>query len=323
MTVDRIRLRMLGALLVAAAWQAQGHAAVPRAPAGARASVQLRAGGADVRLSGGTLSLGVIGANVLHVHFIPATGATPPTLVMAPQGTVPSNTPLAVSRQGRDLQLRGGQLRVALDEASGTLSIFAAGAQHPLLQVSRLASLARGTVVLRFAKAAPLYGIGGTDAFDKDPAKLLRRGRQVAKAGEQGNAGAPLVWSTAGFGILIDSKGATFDLAQGSVRVSKLSRRDPDFFLIAGEPKAIFAAVADLSGHAPLLPKWALGFINSQWGIDEKELLGIVRTYRARHIPLDAFELDFDWKAWGEDDFGEFRWNRQKFPEGPSGKLCK
>ncbi len=51
-------------------------------------------------------------------------------------------------------------------------------------------------------------------------------------------------------------------------------------------------------------------------------MLDDVRTYRAKRIPLDAFELDFDWKAWGEDDYGEFRWNRQTFPDGPSGKLA-
>jgi alpha-glucosidase len=323
MTGDRIRLNLLGALLLATVWQTRTQAAVPRAAAGTPSDVQLRDAGADLRLSGGTLSLRLIGGNVLHLHFIPRTGATPPTLVMAPNSTAPSATSVVASRRGSDLLLRGGQLRIAVDEASGTLTIFAGGAKHPLLRLSGIARLARGTFVLRFAKGAPLYGIGGTDAFDKNPAGLLRRGRQVAKAGAQGDAGAPLVWSTAGFGVLIDSRGAAFDLAPASLRVSKLSRPDADLYLIAGDPDAIFAAVADLSGHAPLLPKWSLGFINSQWGIDEKELLQDVSTYRAKHIPLDAFELDFDWKAWGEDDYGEFRWNRQKFPDGPSGKLAE
>jgi alpha-glucosidase (family GH31 glycosyl hydrolase) len=332
MTGDRIRLGMLGALLLATAWQPRTHAAVlhaavPRATVSHRAvrtgaGTQLRDGGADLRLSGGTLSLRLMGDEVLQVHFIPTTGATPPTLVMAPHATSPSGTSAAASRQGRELILREGQLRVAVDKASGTLSIFTAGAPRPLLRMSGLTGLARGTFMLRFAKGAPLYGIGGTDAFDKMPAPLLLRGRQVAKAGAQGNAGAPLVWSTAGFAVLVDSNGAEFDAAPGSLRVSRLSRPDADLYLILGDPETLFGAVAKLSGHAPLFPKWSLGFINSQWGIDEKELLGIVRTYRTKHIPLDAFELDFDWKAWGEDHYGEFRWNPQKFPDGPSGRLA-
>ena len=321
MTGNRIRARVLGALLLAGLWQAQTHAAVPRAPAGASASVQIRAAGADIPLAGGTLSLRLIGGNVLRVHFIPATGATPADLVMAPKITGLGSPPVIASRHGRDLLLRGGRLRIALRGASGTLTVFDAGARQPLLVLPVIGRLARGTLLLRFPRGAPLYGIDGTDAFVSKPARLLKRGKQVAKAGAQGDAGAPFVWSTAGFGVLLDSPGATFELEPAALRISKLSRSDPDFYLIAGDPPAIFAAVADLSGHAPLFPQWSLGFINSQWGIDEKELLDDVRTYRAKHIPLDAFELDFDWKAWGEDRYGEFRWNPQKFPDGPSGKL--
>ena len=293
--------------------------------AGSQESVRLRASAADVRLVGGTLSLRLIGGNALHVHFIPAAGATPPTLVMAPHHTGhPFEAAVMTGGQGGHRTLRHGQLRVALDEGSGSLTIFTAGGHHPLLRLSRFGSLARGTIVLRFAEGAPLYGVGGTDAFDQKPAALLLHpGRALATAGAQGDAGAPLVWTTAGFGVLVDSKGATFNPTVGGLRVSKLSRPDPDFYLIAGGPKAIFATVADLSGHAPLFPKWSLGFINSQWGIDETELLRVVKTYRTKHIPLDAFELDFDWKAWGQDGYGEFRWNPQKFPDGPSGELAR
>ena len=326
MTGDRIRLGVLGTLLLATAWQPRAHAAVPQAAAGARAGVELRAGGADLRLPGGTLALRLVSGNVLHMHFIPTAGATPPTLVMAPHATgasVASSPSVTATRQGSDLMLRDGQLRVAVNEASRALLIFTAGAQHPLLRIAGFPSLARGTLVLRFGKGTPLYGVGGTDAFDRKPARLLLHGRETAKAGAQGNAGAPFVWSTAGFGVLMDSNGARFDVTPGSLRVSRLSRPDADLYLIVGQPQAIFGAVADLSGHAPLFPKWSLGFINSQWGIDEKELREIVGTYRSKHIPLDAFELDFDWKAWGEDHYGEFRWNPQKFPDGPSGRLTK
>lgn len=288
-----------------------------------RPGVQLRDGGADIRLAGGTLSLRLIGDDVVRLHFIPPAGATAPSLVMAPHAASLSPTAVVAHRQGSDLTLRGGRLRVAVDTASGALTILTVGARHPLLRVPGLASLARGTLTVRFAPGAPLYGIGGTNAFAGRPASLLHHGTVVAEAGAQGNAGAPLVWSTSGFALLVDSNGARFDLATASLRVSRLSRPDPDVYLIAGDPRTIFAAVASLSGHAPLFPKWSLGFINSQWGIDEKELLRDVAIYRAKHIPLDAFELDFDWKAWGQDGYGEFRWNTRKFPDGPSGELAR
>ncbi|HUA25133.1 MAG TPA: TIM-barrel domain-containing protein [Steroidobacteraceae bacterium] len=344
MTGNRIRLRMFAALLVAGALQAQTHAAARPAVAGTRAEVrsaavrppaastqpeapaheaQVRKDGADLRLAGGTLSLRLLGDNTLCVHFVPDAGSTPPTLVMAPHPAGPGpETAVIADRRGGDLTLHHRQLRVVFDRGSDTLTVFTAGARHPLLRLLHLHGLARGRVALQFNATAPLYGVHGTDAFDQKPAQLLlRRGRVLATAGAQGDAGAPLVWSTAGFGVLVDSRGATFDVAKGRLRISRLSRPDPDFYLIAGDPESIFAAVADLSGHPPLFPKWSLGFINSQWGIDQKELLQDIKTYRAKHIPLDAFELDFDWKAWGQDGYGEFRWNPRQFPDGPSGKL--
>jgi alpha-glucosidase len=70
-----------------------------------------------------------------------------------------------------------------------------------------------------------------------------------------------------------------------------------------------------------MFPKWSLGFNNSEWGIDQKELERDVDLYRQKQIPIDNYTLDFDWKAWGEDNYGESRWNNLKFPDGASGLL--
>src|SRR6185312_5653457 len=99
MTGDRGRLGMLGALLLATVWQSQTHAAVRHAAArhaaATGAGTQLHNGQADLRLPGGTMSLRLVGDNVLHIHFIPTTGASPSTLVMAPDATGPSGTTVA------------------------------------------------------------------------------------------------------------------------------------------------------------------------------------------------------------------------------------
>ncbi|WP_240151719.1 TIM-barrel domain-containing protein [Oleiagrimonas citrea] len=279
--------------------------------------------GVSLKIDHGTLSLQLVRDNVLHVHFQPGDRHTPPTLVMSKHAPRNAQHPVKIQHSGQHITLRAAGLLVDVDTQRETLSVRRPGATRPLLSQTQLDTLAKGRIDLGFSANAPLYGIGGFDAFEKAGADLLRHGRQVAKAGHQGHAGAPLVWSTDGFAVLVDSKGARFDLDDHRMRIDGLSRPDADYYLIAGDPKAIFAAVADLSGHAPLFPKWAMGFTNSQWGIDQKELLDIVHTYRAKHIPIDNFTLDFDWKAWGEDHYGEFRWNPKKFPDGPSGKLAK
>ncbi|MDA8349651.1 MAG: glycoside hydrolase family 31, partial [Pseudomonadota bacterium] len=284
--------------------------------------VRLLPKGAVVSVSGGELQLTLVRRNVLRVHFLPGGRASAPALVMSPRAPTAARGPVSIRRRGDELQLESGVLRVTFDTRTDALALYRAGAAQPILRQADLASLAQRTFALQFAaRDAPLYGVHGFNAFQPARSGLLRHGRQLATAGEQGDAGAPLVWSTAGFALLLDSQKTLFDLTSGRIQVLHQTRADPDYYLILGTPAQIFAALDDLTGHAPLFPKWSFGFINSQWGINERELLHIVRRYRRLHIPLDAFSLDFDWKAWGQNHYGEFRWNTKKFPDAPSGKL--
>ena len=278
--------------------------------------------GAAVALYGGQLQLTMVRGNVLRVHFLPGGHASPPALVMSPRAPRVAVSPVTLRRSGERLVLQSRAMRVVFDRSTGTLQVYRAHGAAPLLSQDFTYGLAHGTVAIAFSpKNAPLYGVHGFNAFQKAATGLLRIGRQLATAGSQGDAGAPLVWSTAGFAVLVDSQKTLFDLTPGLIQVLRQTRPDLDYYLIVGAPERIFATLDVLTGHAPLFPKWSFGFINSQWGINEGELLRIVHRYRALHIPLDAFSLDFDWKAWGQNNYGEFRWNTKKFPDAPSGKL--
>ncbi len=278
--------------------------------------------GASISMAGGSLQLTLVRSDVLRVHFLPGGHATPPALVMSRRAPGAARGPVSVQQQGHELVLASRTLRVTFDTRSDALAVYRAGEAQPILRQDDLAGLAQRRIALQFApRTAPLYGVHGFDAFQAARSGLLRSGRQLATAGEQGDAGAPLVWSSAGFALLLDSQKTLFNLTPGRIEVLHQTRADPDYYLILGTPRQIFATLDDLTGHAPLFPKWSFGFINSQWGINEGELLRIVRRYRALHIPLDAFSLDFDWKAWGENHYGEFRWNTRNFPDAPSGKL--
>ncbi len=294
---------------------ARGHASAAEA-------VTTVPGGAAVTFQGGQLQLTLVRRNVLRVHFLPGGHASPPALVISPRAPQAAASPVTVRRRAGEITLSSGTIRVIFDSTTGALRVVSAHDAAESLHQNLNGALARGTFAVDYSpKTAPLYGVHGFNAFQKSESGLLRTGRQMATAGEQGDAGAPLVWSTAGFAVLLDSQRTLFDLGAGRIQVLRQTRVDPDYYLILGTPRQIFAAVDVLTGHAPLFPKWSFGFINSQWGINEGELLRIVRRYRKLHIPLDAFSLDFDWKAWGQNNYGEFRWNTRKFPDAPSGKL--
>ncbi len=274
----------------------------------------------DIPSDAGSVRVTLTAANIVHLSFLADGKPSARSVVLDPtRHPAPSDA----GKASTTLTLDTPQLHVRYDHAKHSLSI--AGADHQvLLHTDDLASMAEGRVTLTHAAGDPMYGVSGYGAFEKDvSAGMLRQGKLEAKAGEQGWTGAPLAWSTAGYAVLADLEGGQFTLAPESINIAAPTKQPLDVYVIVGSPKAIFGAVAELSGHTPLFPKWAMGFTNSQWGIDQKELLQIIDTYRTKHIPIDNFTLDFDWKAWGEDNYGEFRWNPVKFPDGPTGELAK
>lgn len=272
----------------------------------------------DLPLGADALHVELLAPNIVHLAYRAHGAAAAPTLVIDPALRAGAPADAKRSEDGAAIELASAGLRVRWDRKTRTLAVLDA-AGRTLLRADDPASLARGELSLRHDAGQPMYGVGGYDAFARDvSAGLLRKGRLRAEAGQQGNAGAPFVWSTAGYGVLLDSLGA--DVRLDDTRIGLRGKAARDAYILVGRPAEIFAGIARISGPTPLFPKWAMGFTNSQWGIDQKELLQIVGTYRAKHIPIDNFTLDFDWKAWGED-WGEFRWNTAKFPDGPDGGL--
>ncbi|MFC3651751.1 TIM-barrel domain-containing protein [Dyella humi] len=260
-----------------------------------------------------------VAPNVVQIHGMPQGLSTRPGTVMDPRASRDTLSNLRVRSIASNTSVASSELVATWDKQAGSLII--ADAQGHVLVQTDPATLMNRRIDLQHDDADALYGIGGYDAFEPAKGGLLRQGVQIAKAGEQGYPGGPFVWSTRGYGVLVDTVGAKFELTDGHIDVTGISREDVSYDVIAGTPPKIFAALATLSGAPPMFPKWAMGFTNSQWGIDQQELLAIVHGYRSRHIPIDNFTFDFDWKAWGDDNYGEFRWNEKKFPDGPSGAL--
>jgi alpha-glucosidase len=289
-------------------------------PASTPFTAQLAKGTLTLSHGSDRIAIDFVTPNTLRVHAMPQGRSSPLlSVVLDPAAKPTALTAVETSTQGTVTTLSTAQASLRWDAANGSLQL-ANAAGHILLSQHDLGALIDGQLVLDHDNSDPLYGIGGYNATEDASAGMLRTGKQKITAGEQGHAGAPLVWSSAGYGVLVDTRGGKFDLSAGHITASGSSRKDLDYYLVVGSPKQVMAAVAKISGDTPLFPKWAMGFTNSQWGIDEKELLQIVDTYRAKHIPIDNFTLDFDWKNWG-NDWGEFSWNTEKFPDGPSGKL--
>ena len=93
-----------------------------------------------------------------------------------------------------------------------------------------------------------------------------------------------------------------------------------DYYFINGNSlDEVISGYRRLTGKAPIMPEWAMGLWQSRERYKtQDELLGVVREYRRRQIPLDNIVLD--WHYWEEDKWGDHGFDRQRFPD-PAGMI--
>ncbi len=126
----------------------------------------------------------------------------------------------------------------------------------------------------------------------------------------------PFLYSSLGYGFLWNNP------SQGRCELSKnhtLWQADcayqTDYLILAGDtPAEVMKLYCDLTGYAPKLPEWAVGFWQSKLRYESQEdLLEVAREYKKRGIPLDAIVIDyFHWTEQGEWEFDPSLWNDPK-----------
>jgi alpha-glucosidase len=222
--------------------------------------------------------------------------------------------PLTITTPGMVVKIDRSPCRVSVYDANHRLLVRENGRQ------------AGKDAGIRFATApgSHFYGLKGWEYLDDSKGQMEMfpgASAYAIRAGVEGNTGGPLVWSNRGYGIYVDTDGGACAIASPEdLRFSGLSKVNIDYYVMVGSAAAIQESVADLTGKPPMFPKWAMGFSNSEFAdMNETLCLNNVKGYRSRGIPFDLYTFDFQWKAWGDDNYGEWRWNPVNFPDGPSG----
>lgn len=279
----------------------------------------------------GSIDVEMFKENILRIDVQPDGKKTPRTPVLEPDLTPGTLRDLSIRDENQLTVIQSAHISVSISKTFPfTITVHDQAGNLLVEETTPFGDARNRSLVLHHRFGENLYGMRGLDRRDNRGGLLRNNGAQV-KAGAQGDAGAPWFF-TLRYGVLIDSDGGEFFTHDGTVEFDNGSRDDVEYFVIQGRPLEVMARLSDLTGHPPMPPKWTLGFLNSQWGSSEDEVKQIVSTYRAKHIPIDGFILDYDWKAWGEDDYGEWRWNStsspessapNKFPDGASGLFAQ
>nr|WP_246206036.1 glycoside hydrolase family 31 protein [Fulvivirga aurantia] len=119
-----------------------------------------------------------------------------------------------------------------------------------------------------------------------------------------------------GYGIFLDNSFRTF-FDFGKERKEALS-----FWAQGGEMRYYFIYGPDLldvvkeytelTGRAPMPPKWALGYHQSKWSYyPESTVRELADNFRSKKIPCDVIHLDIDYM----DGYRCFTWDNERFPD--------
>jgi alpha-D-xyloside xylohydrolase len=166
-------------------------------------------------------------------------------------------------------------------------------------------------LAFEWAEGEALYGLGS-----HEEGMLNLRGQHQYLYQQNMKAVVPILVSTRGYGILLDSYSLmTFhDDAFGSYLWTDVDD-DLDYYFIYGPSfDQIVAGIRSLTGRAPMLPKWAFGYVQSKERYKtQAELIEIVRQYRKRDLPLDCIVLD--WQSWTGELWGQKSLDPERFPD--------
>jgi len=114
------------------------------------------------------------------------------------------------------------------------------------------------------------------------------------------------------FGLLFDSTWkATLDCTSG-VSFTSQGPAFPVIVIDKSSPQAVLSTLAELTGHIPLPPRWALGYQQCRYSYyPDSRVREIADNFRQRQIPCDVIWLDIDYM----DGFRIFTFDKSLFPD--------
>ena len=214
------------------------------------------------------------------------------------------------------------QLKVMVNELDGRLS-FRDVDDRVLLQTG-FSQIIHNNVLgekgcnikqeFQWADDEALYGLG-----QHQEGIFNWRGHYVELFQHNMRAVVPFLLSTKGYGILWDNYSYTKfnDTRYGSYIWSEVGDVINYFFVYGPEPDTVIRNYRELTGGAPLFPKWSYGYIQSKERYKTQlEILEVVKEYRKRQIPLDCIVLD--WQYWDDGAWGQKSFNKERFPNPQS-----
>ena len=168
----------------------------------------------------------------------------------------------------------------------------------------------RAEFALAPAVGEGFYGLGQDESGD-----YQRRGVRLHLYQHNMRIPMPCVVSDRGYGLLVDCPSLMTWDGTGTEQVLVLHAVPAiDVYLVAGGVPAVTRGFRRLTGAAPMLPKWAFGYLQSKERYTTSaELIGVAQRYRDLGVPLDG--VIQDWKTWVGDQWGQKTVDPARYPD--------
>ena len=141
---------------------------------------------------------------------------------------------------------------------------------------------------------------------------LDKKGAVLELAQRNSQASVPFMVSSRGYGFLWNNPAiGTAAFGTNKTEWAAQSTKKLDYWITAGDtPARIAEQYAEVTGKAPMMPEYGLGFWQCKLRYrNQEELLAVAREHKHRGLPLDVIVIDFfHWTKQGDFKFDPADW---------------
>ncbi len=168
-----------------------------------------------------------------------------------------------------------------------------------------------------------LFGLGEKfTPLDKRGQRIISWTQDAfGSTSERSHKNIPFLMSTRGYGLFLDTSArVTWELGTVSAQSYTTTVDAPSLsaYLIGGRTSAdILALYTQLTGRAPVPPKWSFGLWMSGTGgrRDQASMEALAQGVEDHRLPVDVIHVDTWWMKWRQ--YCDFRWDAESFPDVP------